>query len=188
MQTLPVKQLATGMNVRLDEDVSDLLPLIQKYGIKNPLLVYEQDGRWVIKEGHRRFACALVIGMTEVPVSTVDAPADKAEAIQEQIVINNSQKPLSFMATARAYRTLRDECGKSQQKIGEMFGVSKSVVSLAMSTLDAHPRLQEAIDQGKLEPSAVEPLLPLPMSVQEDLVDAVIRGKTARRVTALVQA
>lgn len=187
METMNVRDLATGRNVRTSVD-TELVDLIRESGILHPLLIYKQDGEWIIKEGHRRFEAALVLGLTDVPVTEVPPPASRADDIADQIVLNNSQKPFSYLDTARAFNTLKEECGWSQVQIARKFGLSEPQVSLALATLRVHPKIQEAVNDGKLQPSAVEPLCNLPMAVQDEIADAVVAAKTVRKVQQLVTA
>ena len=179
------KLLVNGINVRRDLDTSSLIDSIRERGIQVPLLAYKMGKQWVVKEGHRRLACALALELPQVPVTEVEAPANSAEEIYDQVVLNTTQRPLSYTDLANAYQALKD-AGWTQVKIARKFSVSEPEVSLALKSLQASPKLQAALNEGKLSPSAIEPLLPLPVDLQEELADTAVRAKTVRKVTELV--
>jgi hypothetical protein len=83
---------------------------------------------------------------------------------------------------------LVEDQGKTKSWVASKFGVSNTDVSLALSLLRADPKIQQAVDEGRISTSAVEPLISQPLEFQARLVDAALREKTVRRVKALVEA
>ena len=183
-QQIAVKELNNGVNVRSVVDTTGL-ESIELLGILIPLQVYSLAGQWFVKEGHRRLAKALELGLEIVPCDPVDAPADAADEIEQQMLINSTQSPLSYLDRANGWKALK-QAGRSQREIAQKFQVSDAEVSLAIQATTAHPALQEALNQGRIKPSAIEPLLPLSQELQGELAPAAIRAKTVTKVRALV--
>lgn len=166
---------------------SDFVQSIKQMGILTPLSVYRLGEQWVVKDGHRRLAAAVAVGLTSVPCAEVDVPSDPAVARAQQVIINNMRQNLDYLSVARGYQELID-AGWTRVAVAAWFNISETSLSLALSTLKAHPKVQEAIVAGRISSSAVEPLLPLPWEDQERLIDAAIAEKTVRKVAALVRA
>lgn len=187
INSLPVKDLISVRNVRSDVTVDDaFVGLIREHGVIEPLDVYKDGDQWVVNNGHRRLKAAIKIGLKIVPINQIARPLSIEADVVRQVVVNSTQKPISYMDRARACQTLKD-CGWKQVKIARQLGMSEADVSLALSAIKASPAVQEAVDTGKLAPSAVEPLLSLPHDVQDTLLPAAITARSVRKVTALVQ-
>lgn len=187
MATMRVDEIKSMGNVRKDLMIGDLLDSIKQHGIELPLALYRKGGVWYVKEGHRRLACAKKLGMTDVPYTEVPAPADAADAIIEQLVINTDRANLSYLEVAEAYAALINE-GWSQAEIARQFNTTPPDVSIALATLRAAPALREAVNSRKLSPSAIEPLLSMSLEDQERLAPAAIAAKTARKIRDVAQA
>lgn len=177
--------LTLGTNARMTADAG-LEQSIHTNGILIPICVYRRGEDLVVLDGHRRLAAALKLGLDDVPTVEVPAP-DTATHTAQQIVINQDRRGLSVLEIAAAYKALKEQ-GWSQSKIAQTFSVSTAEVSVALATLEAHPVLLQALHDGKLSPSAVEPLLPLSLEDQERLAPAAIAARTVRKVRDVVLA
>lgn len=65
-----------------DEELDSLCTSIQEVGVQVPLEVLypEPDsGRYVLIDGEKRLRCALILGLSEVPIKVVESP-EQAEA------------------------------------------------------------------------------------------------------------
>ena len=84
-----------------------LIDGIRDHGILVPLVVHPlADDRWGLVSGHRRLACAVALGIAEVPcvVRTFAAEADLRRAILEY----NRQRPKNFEQMMREADALAD--------------------------------------------------------------------------------
>lgn len=187
---LSIQKLKTLSNVRSSYGEDELIALAQSLvenGQQVPLTVWkDSDGLFVIRFGHRRFLAAQRAGLRELDVVVVDRPQDVAELLISQVVENEYRQGMSYMDKAHVYHQLK-EYGWKQVTIAQKFGVSETEVSLAIAATKADKKLQEALNMGRIKPSAVEPLLSQPLDVQAELADAAIAAKTVRKVTDLIQ-
>ncbi len=184
---IAIKQLLMSRNVR--EADTGLADSLRQHGQLEPILVYSlKNGSYVIKDGHRRFLAAKSLGWDELDAVSVDPPTDDAELLVHQVVINDQRNGLTYLAHGRAYARLRDEFGWKQNRIAAAFGVSEPDVCLALKALNAVPAIQQALESGRIKPSAVEPLLTLPLEEQQVLAPAALRAHTTRKVRALIEA
>lgn len=191
MEQIKVSALVLDGNARPIEDTESfkrtlLYNSIKKFGrVVSPIIVYKKDGNVIVWDGGRRVTAARLLNIPEVPFVEVDPPEDDSEAAVTQVVYNNHRENLTYLQRAGLMKRLKD-AGYTQVAIAEKFGETTPEVSLALKTLQSHPALQEAIDLGKVSPSAIEPLLPLPLEVQGRLADTAVREKTTRKIRALV--
>lgn len=169
-------------------DIHELAQSMQENGQEVEIRVYEDpDGNLVLKSGHRRVMAAKLLGWRTIRAILEVEQEDEATRLIEQTIENEHRVGMGYLDKARVFLRLK-ELGWSQREVAQRFGVSDSEVSLALSTLRATPKLQQAVEDGRIKPSALEPLLSQPLEVQEVLADAAIQEKTVRRVAALVQA
>lgn len=187
---LPISEVFVGLNIREvrpdDPETQDLAASMRKYGQEVEVRVFKAQGKYYLKSGHRRLVAARLLGW-DVIRAIVDEQQDEVSFIMSQFIENELRKGMSFIEKAKTFARLKD-LGLSQKEIAEKFATSESDVSIALSTLRAAPKIQDAVDRGYLAPSAIEPLLSLPAEEQEELAGPAIQAKTARKITALVKA
>lgn len=122
-----------------DEDELKSLSLtIQEHGIRQPLTVLrsrQEEGKYEIISGERRFRAAKLADLKVVPCIIID-DADKAEEIS--LVENIQRKDLHPVELSRALKSLVDLRGwGSQRELKNKLGLAESVVSelLKINTL-----------------------------------------------------
>jgi ParB family chromosome partitioning protein len=186
MEYIDVQYIRSRGNVR--EEVDDSLAAsIAERGIMVPIIVSPaDDGFYEVKDGHRRLKAALSLGMQFVPYVEVEQVEYESDYVIQQVIINNERKLIGYLDMAKTFAKLK-ELGMLQKEIAASFGTTSADVSLALATLEASPKLQKAVADGRLAPSAIEPLLPLPLEQQEALADTAIRLKTVRKIRDLVE-
>jgi ParB family chromosome partitioning protein len=145
--TIDISLLVTRHNVRTDVD-GDLVDAVKEHGVLEPLSIYLDDDKYVVHNGSRRLKAALIVGLTKVPYVLIDKPADDGTDIVRQVIVNTTQKALSYMDKAYAMRHLRDVCGWTQAAIADAFKLSAPDVSLAIRTTELPERLQDAVNSG----------------------------------------
>jgi len=188
--SIPVAACVSLGNVRqvvVDADLKELASRMDEFGQERPIDLYPgDDGQYIILHGHRRHAAAALNGWETIEAIIRQAPKSADEAILRQYFDNETAVRLTFLEKAQAYQALKD-MGWSQQEIAAQFKVSNTTVSQALAALKAHPKLKDALNRGRISPSAIEPLLSLSLEEQGELADAAILRKTAAGVTDLVR-
>jgi ParB family chromosome partitioning protein len=180
-----LKNLRPTKNIR--EPDTSLAPSLKTHGQKNPILAYRNLNVFIIKDGHRRFYAAQELGWEDLELTEIDPPEDQTDLLMDMLIINKHRKEISYLEEARVYLALRD-AGLTQHEIAKRLSVSDADVSLALSLLNADQRIQDAVNNGRISSSAIEPLLSLPPDMQAELVPAAIRCRTVRNVKRLVDA
>lgn len=181
---IPLEKIVSLGNVRNTQNIEELAVSLKENGQKVPIQVFPQEDKYVIKYGHRRVAAAKQLGWTSIEAIIEDPNLDTLVA--DQAIENLHRDGMSYLEMGLVYQRLRDKYNWTQTQIAEKFGVSDAQVSLALAMLKATKTLQDAVNSGKMSPSAVEPLLSLEPEAQERLAAPAIRAKTVRAVKALV--
>lgn len=135
-----------------DEKLEELSSSIAKYGVIQPLLVQEKEGKegkyYQIIAGERRWRAAKKAGLTEVPVIIKDY---KSEDIFVVSLIENIQREdLNPMEEAEAYNRLREEYGFTHEKLAESIGKSRSAITNSLRLLNLEPEVRAFVASGEV--------------------------------------
>ena len=132
-----------------DESLSSLSESIRSSGILQPLLVTEQDnGRYTIVAGERRFRAARMAGLTDVPC--LDRTMTRDEILAAALIENLQREDLNPVEAAEGIRALMDECSLTQEQIAARLGQSRPAVANTLRLLSLDNEMQDALRAGKL--------------------------------------
>ncbi len=132
-----------------DESLASLSESIRSSGILQPLLVTEQEnGRFTIVAGERRFRAARLAGLAEVPclVKTMT----KEEAMAASLIENLQREDLNPVEEAEGIRSLMNECSLTQEQIAARLGQSRPAIANTLRLLTLDSEMQNALRAGKL--------------------------------------
>ena len=134
------------------EHIDMLARSIAEIGVKKALVVYWEDGKAYVSDGHCRLHAAIraievyKAEIKTVPVVTDDRYANEADRIFGQIV-HNQGKPFSQLEQARVCKKLVD-LGWSQNDIAKKAGMSAGRVSQLLELLTAPEGVKNLITNG----------------------------------------
>jgi len=157
---------------------------IRALGLIEPIAVRpipEEEGCFEILAGDRRWRAARLAGLTEVAViiHTVDDQTAAAMALVENLQRQN----LNPMEEAVAMQRLREEFKLSQDQLGRLLGVSKSVISRTLGFLSLHEEVQILLRTNQLDAGHAKVLLSLAPEKQIKLAkQAVTKGWSVREL------
>lgn len=171
-----------------DEGLDELAASIAEKGVLQPLIVTRSDeqGRYRIIAGERRWRAAKKAGIQEVPVILKEvAPSDLVELA---LIENIQRKDLSCIEEALAYSKLQQEFGLSQEEIARRVGKSRSAVANTLRLLSLPQSIQEDILAGRLSMGHARALLALDSQEKQlALRDEIIQKElSVRAVESLV--
>lgn len=182
-------QIEIRRNVRQEdgENYPELVQSMQDQGQLVPIQVYQDEhtDRFVLQYGHQRLKVAKELGWRTIQATIVDEPGSDNEALIQKTQENEARSGMSYLEKAQVYANLIGN-GARAKDVATVFGVTKSVISVATATLRADPKLRDAVEAGKISPSAVEPIIFKDPETQAILADAVIAAKTTRKVKSVV--
>ena len=135
---------------RFDESaLEQLADSIKERGILQPPVVRSlEDGRFELIAGERRWRAAQRAGLAELEVLVRDT--DGAGALQDALVENLAREDLSPVEEARAYATLIDDLGITQEELGRRVGRSRASVANHLRLLELPDEVLELLDRREL--------------------------------------
>ena len=146
-----------------DEDnLIDLTNSIKERGIIQPIIVRksaDQNSKYEIIAGERRWLAAQKAGLHEVPV--VITVADDLRSLEFAIVENVQRHDLSAIEEARGYQRLIEEFSYDQEKVAKFIGKSRSHVANFVRLLGLPETVLKLIETKKLSPGHAKILVGL---------------------------
>ena len=132
-------------DARLDE----LAASIRSHGIIQPLVVARQeDGKFEIVAGERRWRAAQRAGLLRVPV--VERTVANSKRLELALIENIQREDLNAIETAAAYARLADEFGFTQEEIARSVGRDRATVANYQRLLRLPAEVRAEVASGAL--------------------------------------
>ncbi|MBX9786058.1 MAG: ParB/RepB/Spo0J family partition protein [Alphaproteobacteria bacterium] len=156
--TLSVDTLVPGKNQPRysfpEEDLDSLSLSIQEKGVLQPILVrrlLNQNGKYEIVAGERRWRAAKKAGLSEIPVIIKDF-TDR-EALEVGLLENIQRQDLNPIEEAEGYRRLAEEFNHTQESLSRALGKSRSHIANTLRLLTLPKKIRDYLTEGKLSSS-----------------------------------
>ena len=131
-----------------EHQLNELVESIKQYGIIQPLIVTQKNGRYELIAGERRLRAAKNLGLLTVPA--IIRQADEQQKLELALVENLQREDLNSIEMAMAYRKLIDEFNLSQDQLAAKVGRSRPVIPNTLRFLNLPEEIQAALIQGRL--------------------------------------
>ncbi len=170
-----------------EASLEELAKSIREKGIIQPLIVRpapDAPETYEIVAGERRWRAAARAGLTEVPV--IIRAFDDTEVLEIGIIENIQREDINHIDETAAYKTLIERFGRTQERIADALGKSRSHVANTIRLLNLPPLVQAMVIDGRLTAGHARALLGAPNP--EALARKVLaRGLNVRQTEALVR-
>jgi ParB family transcriptional regulator, chromosome partitioning protein len=141
------------------EELNELAESVRAKGVIQPVLLRRSGDRYQLVAGERRWRAARIAGLDAVPAIVRDL--DDREAIELALTENLLRDDLGPIETAKAYRSLQERFGISQEEIAQRLGLSRVTVTNTLRLLKLNGRIQEMIERGELTAGHARAILAL---------------------------
>ena len=184
--TLPLSQIEScaGQPRKIfdEEKLAELAESIREHGIIQPLTVRKlSSGYYQIIAGERRWRAARLAGLTEVPVSIIEA--DDRKAMELAMIENLQREDLNPMEEAEGYRALIEQYDMTQEEAAQRVGKSRSAVANAMRLLQLSQDIRLLVENEDLSAGHARALLSLPTELQAEAVKTILVNALSVRQT-----
>ena len=169
------------------EEIASLARSIISQGILQPLVIRRIGGRYQLIAGERRLRAAREAGLKKVPV--VVREADDQQMLALALVENIQRQDLGPVEKAEAFQRLSSEFDLTQEKMGEIVGISRSAVANFQRLLDLPEQVLDTLRNGQLSMGHGRALLGLSSKtlISRMAALAVKRGLSVRQVEERVR-
>ncbi len=133
------------------ESLEELSNSIRERGIIQPIVVRkskDENGKYEIIAGERRWLAAQNAGLHEVPI--VEVEADDLKSLEFAIVENVQRNDLNSIEEAMGYQKLIDEFNYDHEKVAKFIGKSRTYITNCLRLLSLPKDVILLIEQGKL--------------------------------------
>ena len=129
--------------------LNELADSIKMHGVIQPIVVNsEEDGKYMIIAGERRYRAAKLAGFDKLPVIVKHYTPKQ---IKEIAIIENLQREdLNPIEAARAIKQLMEEYKWTQETVAERLGKSRPVIANYIRLLNLTPEVISMIEDGSL--------------------------------------
>ena len=144
-----------------EESIGQLADSIREQGVLQPLLVAPSGGgRYMIIAGERRFRAGRAAGLATLPCIVKDIDGIRQREIA--LIENLQREDLNPIEAARGVKALMDQCGYTQEKIGERLGKSRPAIANMIRLLQLPDEVSEMVKDGLLSAGHARVLIGIP--------------------------
>jgi len=164
------------------ESLDELTNSIKERGIIQPIVVRkskDQDNKYEIIAGERRWLAAQNAGLHEVPVVIIEA--DDLKSLEFAIVENVQRSDLNPIEEAHGYKRLIDEFSYDQDKVAKFIGKSRAHITNCIRLLNLPIEIISFIEEGKLSQGHAKVLIGLDNAIF--IAKKIIEKKLSTRQT-----
>ena len=169
------------------EALEELKNSIKERGIIQPLIVRksdDQDDKFELIAGERRWQAAQSAGLHEVPVVIIEA--DNLKSLELAIIENVQRKDLNPIEEAESYNNLIQNFGYDHEKVSQFIGKSRSHISNSIRLLSLPEKILDLIRNNKISQGHAKVLVGLENALL--LADKIIKKKlSVRQLESLVR-
>ena len=133
------------------ENLEELTNSIKEQGVIQPIVVRsnkEQEGKFEIVAGERRWLASQNAGLHEVPVVVIEA--DDVKSLEIAIIENVQRQNLNAIEESRGYKRLVDDFKYDQEKLSRFIGKSRSYIANSLRLLSLPPEIILMLEKGDL--------------------------------------
>ena len=162
------------------EELEELTASIKTNGLLEPIIVQEEDGRYVIIAGERRWRASQAAGLKEIPA--IVKHYTPQERVEISLIENIQREDLNPIEEANAYKRLSEEFGLKQEEIAEKVSKSRTAVTNTMRLLKLTDAVQKMVVDGKLSMGHARALIPVEdPQQQESLAEKIVSEELSVR-------
>lgn len=170
-----------------DEALEELASSIKNYGVIQPIIVKEVDGRYVIIAGERRWRASRIAGLKTVPCVVKNYTEQEVSEIA--IIENLQREDLNPIESAKAIKSLISQYNLTQDEVADKIGKSRPAVANTLRLLLLPEQIIALVESNKLTAGHARALLAVenPVKQKELALQIVEQGLTVRDIENIIK-
>ena len=132
-----------------EEALQELANSIKLHGIIQPIVVNkEDDDKYMIIAGERRWRASRIAGLNVVPVVIKNYTEKQVKEVS--LIENLQREDLNPIEAARAIKQLMEEYNFTQEAVADRIGKSRSNITNTLRLLTLYPEVVKMVEDGRL--------------------------------------
>jgi ParB family chromosome partitioning protein len=159
-----------------EDELKELADSIKRHGLLQPLVVSPKEDHYELIAGERRLRASKLAGLNKVPVIVRDV--EDHEKLEIAIIENVHRANLNPIDEALSYRKLTEEFGYTQEKVAEVMGKSRVVVTNKLRLLTLSSDIKKALKEMLITEGHAKALLSVEdLNKRQALFESILAGK-----------
>jgi len=142
-----------------DDSIRELADSIQQSGLIQPISVYNQDDRYFLIVGERRWRAAQMLRWRRIPAIVRELDID--EIMVNALVENIQREDLNPVETAQGIRVLMEKNSLTQEEAAAKLGMNRTTVTNLLRLLKLPERIKKGLVDRNLSQGHARALLAL---------------------------
>ena len=170
-----------------EEALAELATSIKNYGVIQPIIVKEVNGRYVIIAGERRWRASRLAGLKTIPCVVKNYTEQEISEIS--IIENLQREDLNPIESAKAIKSLINQFNLTQDEVADKIGKSRPAVANTLRLLTLPDAIISLVEANKLTAGHARALLALdnPVKQKEIAIQIIKQGLTVRDVENIIK-
>ncbi len=150
---------------------------MMRRGVLVPLLVRRNGDVYVVIDGHRRLAAALLVGLDKLPCIVVEGNVTPEQSLEIALITSLHKQDLSASEKVHAYLALKQlRAGSTAKDLAARLSIDPSLASTYQCYENCTNEVQKAFDDGKLVLKAMAAISRQPPEAQAELLEMSLAG------------
>ena len=141
-----------------DKYLKQLAQSIEEKGLITPITVKQDDNKYVIVAGERRYRAHKLLKKKRILAYVIDAESNK-DLMYMALIENIQREDLNPIEEAKGYRYLQDNLKSSITEIAKTVGKSRPAVSNTLRLLKLPSQIQDSILKGEINAGQARAIL-----------------------------
>jgi ParB family chromosome partitioning protein len=141
-----------------DKSLKQLAQSIEEKGLITPITVKQDDNKYVIVAGERRYRAHKLLQKKRILAYVIDAESNK-DIMYMALIENIQREDLNPIEEAKGYRYLQDNLKSSITEIAKTVGKSRPAVSNTLRLLKLPSQIQDSILKGEINAGQARAIL-----------------------------
>lgn len=123
--------------------LEDLAQSIRQYGVLQPVIVRQVNGRYELVSGERRYRASCLAGAQTIPALVQDL--NDKEVAEMALIENLQREDLNYFEEAEGYAKLIQEFQITQEEVARRMGKSQPTIANKLRLLNLAPEVRQEI-------------------------------------------
>ena len=123
--------------------LEDLAQSIRQYGVLQPVIVRQVNGRYELVSGERRYRASCLAGAQTIPALVRDL--NDKEVAEMALIENLQREDLNYFEEAEGYAKLIQEFQITQEEVARRMGKSQPTIANKLRLLNLAPEVRQEI-------------------------------------------